>query len=43
MFKRIESTAKANELIAQLKERNGDLLFIKVVVVVMVLNLCVLL
>jgi uncharacterized protein len=27
MFKRIESTEKANDLIAQLKERNGDLMF----------------
>ena len=27
MIKRIESTDKANELIAQLKDRNGDLMF----------------
>ncbi|CAM3547042.1 DUF779 domain-containing protein [Flavobacterium gelidilacus] len=27
MIKRIESTEKANELIAQLKDRNGDLMF----------------
>ncbi|WP_339835914.1 DUF779 domain-containing protein [uncultured Flavobacterium sp.] len=27
MFKRIENTEKANELIAELKERNGDLMF----------------